>query len=69
VFPNRTYYRPAESGVGYIALSTDGKLSMTVLTVDLAKPALKPDLGLPVAILSIATANPPNKVNQRDALL
>ena len=42
---------------------------MTVLPVDLAKHALKPDLGLAVELLSIATANPPNKVNQRDALL
>ena len=42
---------------------------MTVLPVDLVKHALKPDLGLAVEILSIATANPPNKVNQRDALV
>ena len=42
---------------------------MTVLPVDLAKYAHKPDLGLPVEILSIATANPPNKVNQSDALV
>ena len=42
---------------------------MTVLPVDLVKHALKPDLGLAVEILSIATANPPNKVNQRDALI
>jgi len=69
VFPNLTYYGPAESGVGYITLSTVGKQSMTVLPVDFAKHALKPDLGLAVEILSIATANPPNKVNQRDALL
>ena len=46
-----------------------GKQSMTVLPVDLVKHALKPDLGLAVEILSIATANPPNKVNQRDALI
>ena len=42
---------------------------MTVLPVDLAKHALKPDLGLAVEILSIATANPPNKVSQSDALI
>lgn len=68
VFPNTIYYGPAESGVGYIALSTDGKRSMTVLPVDLAQYAHKPDLGLPVEILSIATANPRHKVSQSDAL-
>ena len=61
-------YGPAESGVGYIALSSDGKRSMTVLPVDLAQYAHKPDLGLPVEILSIATANPRHKVSQSDAL-
>ncbi|MBY0558964.1 3-oxoacyl-[acyl-carrier-protein] synthase III C-terminal domain-containing protein [Hyphomicrobium sp.] len=41
---------------------------MTVLPVDLAKHAHRPDLGLPVEILSIASANPPYKISQRDAL-
>ena len=41
---------------------------MTVLPVDLAKHAHKPDLGLPVEILSIASANPRYKLSQKDAL-
>lgn len=45
---------------------------MTVLPVDFTKharkPGLGPDLGLPVEILSIASANPPLKVSQSDAL-
>ena len=41
---------------------------MTVLPVDLAQYAHKPDLGLPVEILSIATANPPHKVSQSELL-
>ncbi|MCB1484660.1 MAG: type III polyketide synthase [Hyphomicrobiaceae bacterium] len=41
---------------------------MTALPVDFAKDARKPDLGLAVEILSIATANPPFKISQSDAL-
>lgn len=42
---------------------------MTVAQIDLATPARKIELGLPVEILSIATANPPLKISQKDALL
>jgi alkylresorcinol/alkylpyrone synthase len=45
---------------------------MTVLPVDLALHAparARPDLGLPVEILSIATANPTHKISQEEALL
>jgi len=42
---------------------------MTVVPVDLWKHARKTELGLPVEILSIATANPPFKIRQSDALL
>ncbi|CAA2137947.1 type III polyketide synthase [Hyphomicrobium sp. ghe19] len=41
---------------------------MTVLPVDLARHAHRPELGLPVEILSIASANPTYKVSQKDAL-
>jgi len=41
---------------------------MTVVPIELTRQVRDPDLGLPVEILSVATANPAHKISQTDAL-